>query len=109
MSHTVAGGVLAFLLPVVVGVIAGAIVGALLASRIRSRGPRAARAGRPRSSSRPDSMVARDDQGGEGGRWLLARYRGRCDRCRATITPGDRIRHSPGRNACERCGIEGAV
>jgi hypothetical protein len=43
------------------------------------------------------------------GHWLLARYGGRCDSCRETIAPGDRIRHSPGRNVCERCGIEGSV
>ena len=103
-SHTLSAGIVSFLVPVFVGAIAGALVGALLASRIRSRPHRAARSGPPRSSSRPPPLVVSDDQKGEGGRWMAARYPGRCDSCRVKITPGDRIRHSPGRNVCVRCG-----
>jgi hypothetical protein len=102
VDHSLASGVLTFLLPVFGGVIAGAIVGALLASRIRSRQPRSTTAMRQRRSS----LVVHDDQGGMGGRWLLARYQGRCDSCQTKVTPGDRIRHSPGRNLCERCGAQ---
>jgi hypothetical protein len=102
-SHTLTSGVTAFLVPVFIGVIAGALVGALLASRIRSRRSTGA-SRRSRGSFAPAPLVVADDQKMVSGRWLVARYAGRCDGCRATITPGDRIRHSPGRNVCERCG-----
>ena len=103
-SHTLSAGIISFLVPVFVGAIVGALIGVLLATRIRSRPERAARSGSPHGSSRTVPPVGGDDQKGEGGRWMAARYPGRCDSCRVKITPGDRIRHSPGRNVCERCG-----
>jgi hypothetical protein len=100
-SHTLAAGIVAFLVPVFVG----AVVGAAVASRIRVRARSHGR-WQARGSSGHAVAAAGDDQGGEGGHWLLARYAGRCDSCRQPIAPGDRIRHSPGSNVCEGCGGE---
>ena len=108
-SHTLSSGVISFLLPVFVAAIAGALIGALLARRIGSRSPRTPRSRAARRSSRSAPLVVRDDQRGEHGRWLAARYPGRCDNCRAKITPGDQIRHWPGSNLCQRCGAAGPV
>jgi hypothetical protein len=107
-SHTLSAGIVSFLVPFFIGAIVGAVLGALLASQIRSRPQRVSRSRRAHNSPRSAPLVVGDDQKGEGGgHWLAARYPGRCDSCRATITPGDRIRHSLGRNVCEQCGAQG--
>jgi DNA-directed RNA polymerase subunit RPC12/RpoP len=42
----------------------------------------------------------------EGGRWITARFKGRCRRCGRTVYPGDRILHFryDRKVACRACG-----
>lgn len=41
-----------------------------------------------------------------GGRWITARYQGRCRRCGQTVYPGDRVKHfaMDRKVACRACG-----
>lgn len=97
-------GMMAVAKPYLVGGVCGALIGVgivltgLLLFRYM-RGP--ARGGRSDSafaSTPPPTATA------AAGRWMTARYSGRCARCGGGIAPGDRIRHRPGHTACVRCG-----
>jgi hypothetical protein len=77
--------ILSLVLPLGAGLLIGAIVGCLLALMIPS-------GRRPRSSSSAS------------GRWIRARYWGKCRSCGCSVMPGDRIRHRPGHVLCTSCG-----
>jgi hypothetical protein len=72
-------------IPLGLGLLIGAIIGCLLALMIPS-------GRRPRSS--PSTR----------GRWIRARYWGKCRSCGCSVMPGDRIRHRPGHTLCTSCG-----
>ena len=77
--------VLSWVLPVGLGLLIGAVVGCLLALMI----PVGRRPKRNSSAS---------------GRWIRARYWGKCQACGCSVMPGDRIRHRPGHVLCTSCG-----
>lgn len=85
-SIDIAGPIGAVLIPFCIGLLVGALVGLLVVSMIR---------------------LGRTPQlGGQSsaGRWIRARYAGRCERCGCSVVPGDRIRHRPGHVFCASCG-----
>jgi hypothetical protein len=87
----VADGVLAGMTPILApclgGVILGMLVGVLVGRLIRTVG-----ATTPQATS-------------GGGRWIRARYAGRCESCAGKVLPGDRVFHSPQRRkvTCPAC------
>jgi hypothetical protein len=91
MNDSLFAALLPYLIAVGVGAIAGAILAAVLISLLPRRSPR----------RQPNAVTESTDGRG---RWITARYRGTCARCRASVKPGDRIRHSPGHVLCEGCG-----
>jgi len=76
---------LSWLIPVGLGLLIGAFVGCLLALMIPV-------GRRPKNNSSPN------------GRWIRARYWGKCRSCGCSVMPGDRIRHRPGHALCTSCG-----
>ena len=50
-------------------------------------------------------LSAAPQAGSASGRWLIARYEGRCLTCRTPISVGDRIVHSPNFTRCSACGV----
>jgi hypothetical protein len=83
--------ILSLVLPVGLGLLIGAVVGCLLALMIPI-------GRRPRISPRPRSSSSSN------GRWIRARYWGKCRSCGCSVMPGDRIRHRPGHVLCTSCG-----
>jgi len=77
--------ILSLVIPIGLGLLIGAIVGCLLTLMIP---------GGRRPRSRPSAR----------GRWIRARYWGKCRSCGCSVMPGDRIRHHPGHVLCISCG-----
>lgn len=90
-----ADSLLASLMPYLAGATLGAIACGLLATLLLRAlfGSRRGGAGRQRPP----------------GRWVTARYHGRCSGCSTSISPGDRIRHSPRRSLCGACAKQRAA
>ena len=89
------------------GLLIGALLGVLLARLVPvpssngTRRDRRARAGVPRAAKHPAPLAAPLPIGV--GRWIVARYAGRCATCSSPFRPGDRVRHRPGRVDCVNC------
>ena len=78
-----------------IGVAVGALIGFLI-SVLMTGPPRSGRAALPARRATASSMST--------GRWIIARYDGRCASCGSQITAGDRVHHRPRRTVCGRCG-----
>lgn len=81
-----AGPIGAVLIPTCIGMLVGVLIGLLVASMIRL--------------GRPPQLGSRS----AAGRWMKARYPGKCEHCGCSVVPGDRIRHRPGHVLCASCG-----
>jgi len=91
LGSSLTSDILAWILPVLVGAGLGAGVGFLLASMVSL--------GRAGKSSNRVAMTNTAP-----GRWIKARYPGKCGGCGCSIVRGDRIRHRPGQALCASCG-----
>jgi hypothetical protein len=90
-------GVVAAAMPYLIGAGVGALCGALVALVIVRGIRHRRRRRRSRRAAQHDAALTAP------GRWIRARYSGRCAGCFAGIAIGDRIRHRPGHARCERC------
>ena len=92
-NDTLLSTLLPYLTAMVIGLVVGAVIGFLMSALMtgrRQRGQHAAPVPRaPRASD---------------GRWIIARYNGRCASCRSQIAVGDRVHHRPRHTVCESCG-----
>ncbi len=94
-----------YALGIIGGALIGAAVGLLLARLIpRPAGHRRLVHSRAVPATGLDSLAVLSAPGpGASERWITARYAGRCASCSQPVSPGDRVRHRPGRVSCERC------
>src|SRR4051794_23631111 len=88
VTDGVMAGMTPILAPCIAGVLLGTVVGYFFAKLIKS-----------------GSATARHTSDRSGGRWITARYDGRCERCGNRVLPGDRVFHSPHRRkvTCPAC------
>jgi hypothetical protein len=94
-NDTLLSTLIPYLTAMGIGIAAGAVVGFLI-SALMTGIPRRGRE-RPPARRAPASSVSR-------GRWIIARYDGRCASCGSQITVGDRVHHRPRRTVCAGCG-----
>lgn len=95
-AETLVSTLLPYLMAMAIGLAVGVIIGALISVLMTGRG-------RPRRSESP-AHTSRPGADDIGGRWIIARYSGRCSSCGSTITAGDRVHHRPRRTICAGCG-----
>ncbi len=104
IGRCMSDGIVAGAKPYLIGGIAGALIGlvVVLAGILLFRYLRAAhRRLHPNPAFAPPAPPVTATGSG---RWMNARYPGRCTSCGGDITPGERIRHRPGHTVCARCG-----
>jgi hypothetical protein len=75
-----------------IGLVVGAVIGYLISALVK---------GPPRRGQHVTPVI-RTPRASDG-RWIIARYDGRCASCRSQIAVGDRVYHRPRRTVCDRC------
>ena len=94
-NDTLLSTLIPYLTAMGIGVAVGALIGFLISALMT---------GLPRPGQ--DALYARlaPASSMSSGRWIIARYDGRCASCGSQITVGDRVHHRPRRTVCARCG-----
>lgn len=91
-NETLLSTLLLYVAAMGIGLVVGAVIGFLISALLK---------GRPQRGQHV-APVARTPTA-SGGRWIIARYDGRCASCRSQIAVGDRVYHRPRRTVCDRC------
>jgi hypothetical protein len=94
-NDTLLATLIPYLTAMGIGIAAGALIGFLISALMT---------GLPRAGRDALSACRAPASSTSSGRWIIARYDGRCASCGSQITAGDRVHHRPRRTVCARCG-----